>query len=106
MLGEIQISGATELPEGFFEALGRWRVEAEEILVSGRVQWFARLASTTFVYREKRYRVSPSDVFSKETVATEQENFLDAAFELLQKSITRDLEALGAENVRNWGFLD
>jgi arginine repressor len=31
---------------------------------------------------------------------------LEAGFEILQGTIRRDLEALGATNVQNYGFLD
>lgn len=106
MMNEISISKATDLPREFGEALERWRVEVIEILESGEVQWYSKLVSTTFSYGGKRYVVSAGDVFSKELRESCPENYLDAALELLQPTISVDLGKLGAENIRNWGFLD
>ena len=47
---EISISKATELPKEFYEALGNWRIEAQRILNSDEIQWYSKLASTTFTY--------------------------------------------------------
>lgn len=103
---EISISKATELPKEFYEALENWRVEAQRILNSDEIQWYSKLASTTFTYRGLSYIVTSNDVYSKEIFESCLENVLDAGFEILQATITRDLRRLGAENIRNWGFLD
>ena len=103
---EINISKATELPIAFYEALEKWRVEAHRILNSDEIQWFSKLASTTFTYRGLSYIVTSNDVYSNEALENCPENFLDAGFEILQATITKDLRRLGAENIRNWGFLD
>jgi hypothetical protein len=105
-LNEISISNANELPKEFHEALALWRVEAQRILNSGEIQWFSKLASTTFKYRGISYIITPEDVYPKEDLENCLENILDAGFEILQETITRDLERLGAENIRNFGFLD
>jgi hypothetical protein len=103
---KTHISKATDLPQGFSEALERWRVEAERILNSDEIKWFARLASTTFMYNGRLYVVTPEDVYSEEELASCLENVLDAGFEILQGMITKDLCALGAESIENMGFLD
>lgn len=103
---EINISKATELPKEFYEALGNWRVEAQRILNSDEIQWYSKLASTTFTYCGLSYIVTSEDVYSKEDLENCLENVLDAGFEILQATITKDLRRLGAENIRNWGFLD
>ena len=105
-MNEISISKATELPKEFNEALEHWRVEAQRILNSDEIQWFSKLASTTFTYRGLSYIVTSNDVYSKEVLESCLENVLDAGFEILQANITQDLRRLGAENIRNWGFLD
>lgn len=56
-MNEISISKATELPKEFNEALEHWRVEAQRILNSDEIQWFSKLASTTFTYRGLSYIV-------------------------------------------------
>jgi hypothetical protein len=37
MIREITISEATDLPEAFYEALERWKIEADEIMNSSRI---------------------------------------------------------------------
>lgn len=103
---ELPISKATELPSSFFEALERWRTEADRILHSDEIKWFAKLASTTFTYNDVPYIVTSADVYSEQVLKDCLENILDAGFEILQKTITNDLINLGAKNIRNWGFLD
>lgn len=105
-MNEINISKATELPKEFNEALEHWRVEAKKILNSDKIQWFAKLASTTFTYCGLSYIVTSEDVYSKEDLENCLENILDAGFEILQATITKDLRRLGAEDIRNWGFWD
>ena len=105
-MNKISISKATELPKEFYEALGNWRVEAQRILNSDEIQWYSKLASTTFTYCGLSYIVTSEDVYSKEDLENCLENVLDAGFEILQATITKDLRRLGAENIRNWGFLD
>lgn len=103
---EINISNATDLPKEFFDCLQVWQEEASRILNDNEIKWFAKLTSTTFRYGEKYYIVSPQDVFSENTLKNCPINFLCAGFEILQHKITSDLNALGAKNIRNWGFLD
>ena len=105
-MNKISISKAAELPKEFNEALEHWRVEAHRILNSDEIKWFSKLASTTFTYRGLSYIVTSNDVYSKEVLENCLENVLDAGFEILQATITRDLKRLGAENIRNWGFID
>ena len=56
------------------------------------------------------YAIYPEDVFAPDVVQYYTENYmdgiLDAGFELLQATMTADLEKLGATNIRNFGFLD
>ena len=110
MIREITISEATDLPEAFYEALERWKIEAAEIMNSSQIQWYAKLASTTFKWNDKNYVIYPRDVFAPDVVKYYTESYmdgiLDAGFELLQASITADLGKLGATNIRNFGFLD
>lgn len=109
-MDEIRISEASELPEEFKNALERWKVRAEEILLSGEIEWYAKLASTIFEFDGKKYQICPEDVFSSEVFEKYEkknmENVLHAGFEILQKTLTADLESLGAVNIRNFGFLD
>lgn len=105
-MNEIRISKATNLPKEFNDALEQWRIEATRILNSDEIQWFAKLASTTFEYGGVSYIVTPSDVYSEQDLKNNHENILDAGFEILQTKISIDLTNLGAENIRNWGFLD
>ena len=110
MIREIKISEATDLPKSFYEALERWRIEADEIMNSSRIQWYAKLASTTFQWKDAFYAIYPADVFAQDVVQYYTENYmdgiLDAGFELLQPSIKADLEKLGATDIRNFGLLD
>ena len=99
-MNEISISKATELPKEFYEALENWRVEAQRILNSDEIQWYSKLASTTFTYCGLSYIVTSEDVYSKEDLENCLENVLDAGFEILQATITKDLRRLGAENIR------
>ena len=105
-MNEISISKATELPKEFHEALKNWSIEAQRILDSDEIKWYSKLASTTFTYRGLSYIVTADDVYSKEVLENCLENVLDAGFEILQATITTDLRSLGAENIRNFGFLD
>jgi hypothetical protein len=110
MIREIKISEATDLPEAFCEALERWKIKADEIMRETQIQWYARLASTTFKFNEKYYVIYPEHVFAPEIVKSWKDKYmdgvLDAGFELMQSSITDDLVKLGATNIRNFGFLD
>ena len=110
MIRDIEISEATDLPEAFYEALGRWKAEAEEIIKGSQIQWYAKLASTTFKLNDKYYVIYPRHVFAPDVVKSFTDRYmdgiLDAGFELLQASITVDLKELGATNIRNFGFLD
>lgn len=103
---EIRISKAVQLSQELTLSLEKWRIEAEKLLKNCEIQWYAKLASTTFDYDDKSYRVSPEDIFSKRTYNDYQIGYLHAIFEVLQKDITRDLEELGAKNILNYGFLD
>jgi hypothetical protein len=110
MFNEILIDQATDLPESFYQALEAWKIEADEILHGDQIQWYAKLAHTTFEYGGKTYDIRPHHVFAPEVVAKYRKNYMDgvleAGFEILQGTIRRDLEALGATNVQNYGFLD
>ena len=110
MIGEIRISEANDLPMAFYEALEVWKLEADKIMKETPIQWYAKLASTTFRWNGINYAIYPEDVFAPDVVKYYTENYmdgiLDAGFELLQASITADLEKLGATNIRNFGFLD
>ena len=107
---KIRVSEASQLPEAFMQALERWREEADKILHSDRIGWYAKLTSTTFIYKNVAYIVLPKDVYDPEVYQHYNEkcclNVLEAGFEILQGMISRDLKELGAENVLNWGFLD
>lgn len=103
---EIRISEAVQLPQELSLPLEKWRIVAEKLLKNSEVQWYAKLASTTFDFDDKLYRVSPEDIFSNQAFNDYQIGYLHAVFEILQKTITRDLEELGAKNIRNYGFLD
>jgi hypothetical protein len=107
---KIRISEAKQLPEAFMQALEKWREEADKILHSDRIRWYAKLTSTTFHYENVAYIVLPQDVYDPEVYQYYNEkcclNVLEAGFEILQGMMSRDLKELGAENVLNWGFLD
>ena len=53
---------ATDLPDAFYEALERWKTEADEIIKGSQIQWYAKLASTTFRTDEIRRRECASVV--------------------------------------------
>ena len=106
MVKETNISNATDLPKEFFDCLQVWQKEASRILKGDEIKWFAKLTSTTFCYGANYYVVSPQDVFGENALKNCPINFLCAGFEILQQKITSDLNALGAKNIRNWGFLD
>ena len=107
---KISIVNADQLPIEFTQALERWRKEAEEILNSGRIRWYAKLTATTFEYEGVGYIVTPKDVYHSDVYDYYYEkcslNVLEAGFEILQGTITRDLKELGAEHVLNWGLID
>ena len=75
-MDEIRITAAEELPEELYKAWENWRAEAEKLLHSGRIQWYAKSVSTIFEMNGKRYKILPSDLFSPETVKEYRENFL------------------------------
>ena len=110
MIKEIDISDATDLPQDFYELLERWKIEAAEIMDGNQIQWYAKLASTTFKLNDKYYVIYPGHVFAPDVVKDLTDRYmdglLDAGFELLQASITADLRKIGATNIRNFGFLD
>ena len=97
MFGTSRITEcAEEIPE-IIALIPKWKNDAERMLESHRITWFSKLAETTFEYKGKKYSILPGDVW---------EEMSDALFELIQRCITDDLKALGAVNIRNWGFLD
>ena len=110
MIREIRISEATDLPKTFYESLEGWKLKADKIMKETPIQWYAKLASTTFRWNGISYAIYPEDVFAPDVVQYYTENYmdgiLDAGFELLQATMTADLEKLGATNIRNFGFLD
>ncbi len=103
---ETDILLASDFPQEILELLERWRAEAKSILYSDQIQWFAKLASTRFTYRERTYEIHPVDVYSESDFKECPANILHAGFEILQRTITKDLIKLGAENIDNRGFMD
>ena len=109
-MDEIRISYATDLPKELCEAWEQWKIEADRIIHSDRIQWYAKSVSTIFDMNGKRYKIVPADVFSPEIVelycGQYMDNVLAAGLEILQGMIEKDLKRLGASYVQSFGFLD
>ena len=109
-MDDIRISDATDLPEEFYSVLEQWKLEADKIIHSDRIQWYAKSVSTLFELNGELYRIYPRDLFSPEVVELYSKNYMDnvlaAGMEILQGNIERDLKGLGATRVQSFGFLD
>ena len=109
-MNEIRISEALDLPRELCEAWERWKLEADRILHSGRIQWYAKSVSTVFELNGKIYKICPRDVYAPEVVeqysSNYMENVLAAGMEILQGTIEKDLKQIGATYIQSFGFLD
>ena len=109
-MDSIRIIEANDLPKEIMEAFENWKAEADKIIHSDRIGWYAKTVSTIFEINGKSYVIKPYDLFSPEIVKAYTEQYLDgvlhAGMEILQGMIEQDLKRLGATYVQSYGFLD
>ena len=96
-----------DVPE-LYAVMQKWKSQMpecrkawEEGTSGGCGRWPAKLVQTQFVYKSQPYHYFPDDI------GLERRNSWDEGLmEWLQKDIQKDLEAAGATDVFNMGFLD
>lgn len=96
-----------DVPE-LYAVMQKWKSQMpecrkawEEGTSGGCGRWPAKLVQTQFVYKGQPYHYFPDDI------GLEHRNSWDEGLmEWLQKDIKKDLEAAGATDVFNMGFLD
>ena len=102
----ISITNATKLPEGFSLAFKRWQALSEQLLQNNEIHWYAKGVFTSFSFDSENYVISCKDIYSEQMFNSYQIGYLMAGFERLQKTITDDLEQLGAKDIVNSGLID
>ena len=96
-----------DVPE-LYAVMQKWKSQMpecrkawEEGTSGGCGRWPAKLVQTQFVYKGQPYHYFPDDI------GLERRNSWDEGLmEWLQSKIQKDLEAVGATDVFNMGFLD
>jgi len=103
---EISISKSKDLPKEFYDALEKWKIDYDKAAKENDICWFSKYVSTTFEYNNKYYCVTIYDICDEKILNNTPHNVLEAILETIQGVISNDLSKLGANNIRNWGFLD
>lgn len=100
------VGKAKQLPPKFYELLDKWGKELAEILESGKATWYAKLVTTTFVFRGVHYELGLKDFCPQALIDRYNYGICSAAFEILQKTVEADMKEMGAKDVVSYGFLD
>lgn len=99
---KVYINDANDLPSSFWTLVDKWKELAKKEVSDGPSLWYAKNASTTFELNGITYVINPWDIFEDDIESPQKH----AYFESLQGTIRRDLEAIGAKNIQNFGMLD
>lgn len=109
--GQIALDEATDLPKEFYDCFEVWKERVREIHNSDKITWYSKDVSISFVFGGKEYRLIPEDFYPEDIVDKANKGELHrgyhhAVVESLQGEIGRDLEKIGATDIRKIGFLD
>ena len=90
----------TEEEKVLYDWLQGWKKKKEQYREDYGSGWPAKLVTTEFLFAGNRYRITPEDLdLDKDPV--------DIGFmEYLQTVMRKELEELGARDIRQSGFLD
>ena len=94
-----------KLPEEIAALVEEWKDKKEAYREEFGSGWPTKLVRTYFTYKGEEYVLEP-DQFAKEEISPYMYAWESGLMECYQLDLSRDLEALGAENLFNNGFLD
>lgn len=88
-------SDEDEMPEEIKQMLPKWRAAVDKLKENFEPQWFTKLASVKFVYKDKHYKLIPAAIGATQEM-----------YDFVHRTIEKDLIELGAVYTFYTGMLD